>query len=134
MNLKKYDTTNTVNTRKGNPSMGCNSKGLIAINQAFAKAVGLKAGTKVSFAQDEARPEDWYLIAGDPDGFTLRENGNKPFYINNAAIVDQMADSLDALGRSFSCLLAAEPADIPKASLPKGAKAYAILTASIKRK
>lgn len=34
--------------------------------------------------------------------------------------------------RSVNCKVCIEPADIPKGELPKGAKAYAILTASAK--
>ena len=132
MKLQKFDASNSKSVRTGEPTINFNMAGGICFSKTFCQKIGLKKGDKVSIVQDEDQPEDWYIIIGDKDGFPIRENTGEGCAFNNAFICKNFIEHLQINAKSVNCKLATEPADIPKDQLPKGAKAYALLTATAK--
>jgi hypothetical protein len=88
----------------------------------------------VAIVQDEEKPEDWYLVINDPDGFPLRENTGEGMAFNNAYIVKTFMDCMDFKTNSLACKLATVPADHDDSELDKKCKLYAILTSTAKYK
>jgi hypothetical protein len=125
MKLKKYDAS-VQSTRTGEPRISFDDKGVIRINKTAVQAIGLKAGDKVSFLQDEENPTDWYL-SKDKDGFPTRDvNDSGGLVINSSKTRNDFYASLFEANeeegrRSFP--LAIEP------EKNNGMLLYAILTA-----
>lgn len=54
------------------PRVSFNKAGLISFNKKACELIGLKAGEKVTLAQDEEDPRNWYFFKDAQHGFELR--------------------------------------------------------------
>ena len=98
MNLKQFDTTNTV-TRMTKPYIRVNSKGVFMINATAAQKIGLQPNDHIVLHQDEDREADWYLEKVEHDtGFKVRKNSaSSSLLFNSCDLRNKIIDSLDAL-------------------------------------
>jgi hypothetical protein len=80
--------------RSGGPKIGFAAKGQLSINYFAAELIGIKHGDKVSLAQDESDPENWYIFK-DKDGFEVRLHSDKKTLItNHSKLCDSLKESL----------------------------------------
>lgn len=93
----------------------------------------LKEGMKVSICQDEDEPADWYLIVNDPDGFELRRNTGDNLTFNAAFITKSFIEAMQFNTNIVNCKMSTDVAST-NGELPKGCKAYSIITTSAKYK
>jgi hypothetical protein len=56
-----------------------NKAGTITFNPLAQKALGLKQGTKLTLAQDEDNPRDWYFFKDDENGFELSMSSDQKY-------------------------------------------------------
>ncbi|MBC9913513.1 hypothetical protein [Chitinophaga varians] len=75
MNLKKFDSVNTVATGRGKMTISFNHSGVIAISGKACEAMGVES--TVCLYKDEDSERDWYVMPDGPDGFHLRKNTTK---------------------------------------------------------
>jgi hypothetical protein len=64
------------------PAITIHAKGLIKLNYPAAQLIGVSEGDRVSIAQDEENPADWY-ITKDANGYELRLGTDKKSYLFN---------------------------------------------------
>ena len=58
--------------RTGLPRISFEKNGLISLNKHAVELMGLMIADKLSIAQDEDNPGDWYIFKDSEEGFTLR--------------------------------------------------------------
>ncbi len=77
MKLKIYNTENSKGTNTGKPTVRINKKsGLFSLSKAASELIGIVAGDKIVFVQDEDSPADWFIQkTTDASGFSLRQKG-----------------------------------------------------------
>jgi hypothetical protein len=130
MKLIHFDSETASGSRMAStePSIRFHQSGIITISAAAAEKIKLKEGDKVSIAQDEDSPDDWYLITKDKKGFATRiYKGSNGLAFNNAYIAKSLINFLELKTKSVSFKLATEPA-----ADNGGGKLYAILLATAK--
>ncbi len=54
------------------PAISFAKSGIISINSPAVNLMGLKLEDKISFAQDDENPENWYLFIDEENGFQAR--------------------------------------------------------------
>jgi hypothetical protein len=59
-------------TRNGSPKINFGKSGTITINRFAAKLMELNADDKITIAQDEDDPANWYLFKDSQHGFLVR--------------------------------------------------------------
>ncbi|MBU7576487.1 MAG: hypothetical protein KAF40_00350 [Flavihumibacter sp.] len=93
------------------PTISFGKKGMISINSESAKLVGLKHGDKITIAQDESEPENWYLFKDTHHGFELRNlSDEKSLGFNHIALVSTFREAMDLdSNKSHKFPLAIEP-------------------------
>lgn len=137
MKLIKFDATNSKTHKSGEAIIRFNMAGGISLTKTATEELGLKAGQKVSVVQDEEKPEDWYLVINDEDGFELRENTTGTgVAFNNAYIVHTLKNFLDIEANisSYCFKIATKPSESTDEMIGKKMKIYAILTATLETK
>lgn len=72
--------------------------------------MGIKAGDKIRFHQDQARPGDWYLEKNNETGFPVRSTANEAFIFNTATITNIIREQFKQ-GESFTIELGTEPVE-----------------------
>jgi hypothetical protein len=89
------------------PRLSVNARnGMVTINPAAMQAFGWQEGTALAFAQDEARPQDWYVLPhrGHRKIFALATNlkpDSKSFKIKSRKLALDIVDSIDRGENSY---------------------------------
>lgn len=84
--------------------------GVISFNQPAVDLIGLKSDSKVSLAQDQKAPENWYLFI-DPNGFEVRAGyKNNGIIFNHKDLVKSFLEAFDKnSAETHSFLIANQP-------------------------
>ena len=84
------------------PRISFTKAGVLVLNSNAMQKMNLKAGDKISLAQDPDSPSNWYLFKDKENGFELR-NGykNKAGLINHRQLCDLFLDCFE-LGKDKS--------------------------------
>ena len=93
------------------PRVAFSSQGVIAINNAACKLMGLKAGSKITLVQDEEDVENFYFFLDPQHGFALREDKkNTCCLFTHKAMVELLAEArgLDP-GKRIKAMIAGQP-------------------------
>jgi hypothetical protein len=110
----KYFTEQTVprSARGGGstPKVTFSASGAISFNPAAGQLMGLKQGTKVSLAQDETEPDNWYFFIDKQNGFEVRDAKGKAWIFQHAVLVREFkqARELD-IEKTIKGLIAGQP-------------------------
>lgn len=93
------------------PTITFGKKGMIAINAEAAKTIGLKHGDKITIAQDESTPENWYVFKDNFHGFEIRTlSDKKSFGFNHTLLVTSFRDAMELSSeKSYKLPVATEP-------------------------
>ncbi len=78
------------------PAITLTKSGLIIFNQPACRLLSIKPGVKVSLAQDEETPENWYVFI-DPNGFAVRTgySKSKGCVMNHSGMVKMLVESVN---------------------------------------
>lgn len=80
-----------------------NSRGLIYISGGVAELINLKKGDRLSLAQDEERPNDWYLFKSHNGFLVGRVKNAKSFSIHSRGTVEAFNNNFKMNGhKSYS--------------------------------
>ncbi|MBX3253958.1 MAG: hypothetical protein KF862_07430 [Chitinophagaceae bacterium] len=111
-----YFTEKTIpksTTRSGTAKVTFNKTGVISINQKACDKMLLSPGDKISIAQDEKVPENWYIFK-DTNGFEVRGGYDKKGCLFNHSLLTQTV--VDALGlpidKTHGFLVAGKPTTV----------------------
>jgi hypothetical protein len=128
MKLKEFNAEDFPNTRTTAPAFSIDTKvGCNRLNREACELIGLKAGDKIKFLQDEEEEGDWYIEKVKEGGFVLRTTKNATsLCFNSTPMAKKIADSVVFEGRSGRCLIAGQPTELNKRKL------FGILTNSLK--
>lgn len=129
MKLIKFDMTNSSSKRINKCFIRFIANGVISISRGFVEIAELKAGDKISVAQDEDDPQAWFLIFGDINGFPCREQKGGVVEFSSSFTVKQLMESFSINAKSVSFDLASQ-----KIENDDGLEMYAILTATAQYK
>lgn len=78
------------------PTISFGKKGMISINAETSKLVGLKHGDRITIAQDESAPENWYLFKNNSYGFELRKlSDDKSLGFNHISLVSTFREAME---------------------------------------
>lgn len=110
------------------PRISFSKYGKVIFNPAAIQLMGLSAGSKISIAQDEDNPADWYCFIDEENGFVIKEKttkSNNVVFFSHRRLIDTFLDSL-SLNTSIthSFIIAGKPTTLGKT------KYYCILTGS----
>jgi hypothetical protein len=126
MNLKIFTEKECrVITRE--PSVRITTGGVIVINTAAMKQMQLAAGNRISMAQDDENPKDWYIFR-HADGLEVKaKNGDqKSFGIQSSFLCNEILKSLGLeKGKTCGFKLAPAPTEIDGKTL------WALITSKI---
>jgi len=131
MKLNIYNTQNCQHLpRNGNPTIRFRREGSISITRKAAYLLSLKSLDYISFAQDNDKPADWYLIKSGKEGFLIRgTKQHRGLVCNCAAITGKIFkcfnDKVHINQKSIGFRISGEPVKID------GQECYAIITANI---
>lgn len=79
------------------PRISFAKSGVISINAAAVKNLGLSPENKISLAQDEDQPENWVLFIDEENGFSTRGKDFEKtgcLCFNHSALVKSIVESL----------------------------------------
>jgi len=102
---------------RNTPASVCFGKaGVINFNQKACDLIGIKETSKLSLAQDEENPSDWYFYEDKVNGFPVRPGyGKKGAMINHKKLVVAIASAFGLEeGESHNFKVAPEPTIINK--------------------
>lgn len=111
----KYYTEQTLPKQMGGgmraiPRVTFGAKGAIAFNKEAANLMILKKGDRLSLAQDEEDPENWYFFKDKIHGFEIRENKANGWVFNHSTLIKQLLDSRGLEeGKTVKALIAGQP-------------------------
>lgn len=110
MNLKVFNSENSRSSKTGVHGITMNSKsGGISLSGSLQESMGLKVDDKVSIAQNQDSPLDWYIFKSD-DGFQCREKPKATgLIVQNTAVVRALFESARVSEQSASMLVSKEP-------------------------
>ena len=131
MKLKIHDLSNVKAGISGVPAIRVALKGGgISMNRKLVSELKLAHGDKIIFAQDEERPQDWYMATTASDtGFILRQQNKRGLHFNSAGLAEKIEKSLkqDFSGkRSIQMIVGLEPIE------NAGSNLFPIITKSAK--
>lgn len=128
MKLKTYNPETLPSAaRVGVPKISLNRKsGIISFSRESAKILNIKAGSKVSFHEDESE-EQWYLSINN-DGYALREKSSGSLAFNSSSLIQLIYDSVSYVEDSGYMLLGKEPVTEGKQ------KYWPLITGTLKNK
>lgn len=128
MKLTKFNRGTTLSSNRADslPIIGVNQKGLIRLNKAGQKLLGLAINDRVNILQDEEKPSDWYVEkTTDDDGFILRNCSGGGLLCNSVLTTNKIMDSL-RIQKSTLMRIAPKP-------IEDGSSIYAILTSTARK-
>lgn len=116
MELKVFNKSNSSWSKTGSsPSIGFNTSGVITINAVACDEIGLKAGMKISVAQDDEDKRTFYLFIDKDNGFLLRDyNKSRSLAFNCTLIVKAACNNYDDDRKSVAGKVITEPQIIDK--------------------
>ena len=95
MALKIFNTLNaSKKTRNGAATITLSANSASTISAAAVASIGLKAGDKISIAQDEDDERKWYIFKDPKNGFELREPVNVKSLLFNSSATGEIACSI----------------------------------------
>jgi hypothetical protein len=129
MKLKTFDLSNTKTIVTKEPVIRISkSAGLISLNASAAAAIGLAAGDRIVFVQDEDSPRDWYIKKStDDNAFPVRDDeGRKDLNSSHIAhrIINSAQKASDKEWQAAGFKLQANPVEMD------GENYYLIITAN----
>ncbi len=85
--------------------------GTIHFNQPACELIDIKAGDKVTVAQDEDEPENWYVFKDTEHGFEVRAGyDGKGCLFNHAKLVIAFLEAIDKpVDKTIGFLIAGKP-------------------------
>ena len=100
MKLKEFSTTG-IKSLKGIATITFTKSGCISFNRKAVETIGLKAGDKLIFFQDEENPKDWYMKISEDKGAELRAttSGNGGLVCNFAVVAQNVFTSTGTSSR-----------------------------------
>jgi len=76
--------------RTGIARIGFGKSGIVNLNFQAGELMELKTGDKLSLAQDEDEPDNWYLFKDNLKGFVVRAGYDKKgFLFNHMTMIDE---------------------------------------------
>jgi hypothetical protein len=82
--------------RTTKPKVSFGKAGTINFNSNACKLMELEPGVKISLAQDENTPENWYFFIDEVNGFELREGyDKKSCLLNHANLIKVFSEAFD---------------------------------------
>lgn len=90
------------------------SNGQVSFNALAGDLIGLKPGIKISMAQDEKDPENWYFFLDKEHGFEVRLQKEKYWIFQHSGLVREFkaAKELDP-DKTVKGMIAGQPTVIP---------------------
>lgn len=86
------------------------AKGAVSFNEAAAGLIGLKKGAKISLAQDEEDPDNWYFFLDKEHGFEVRDVKGKYWLFQHTHLVRQFMEGKGLeVGKSAKGIIAGQP-------------------------
>lgn len=106
--------------RNGNPSISMGKNGAIRFNHAASELIGIEHGSKVSIAQDEEAPENWYVFVDKDNGFECRLMSDKKSHgFNHSALIQMFRDAMGiAEGKGITYRIAGQPTTFKRDKKP----------------
>lgn len=110
--------------------------GMVRFNPRTMQVCDLKQGDKVSLAQDQENPEDWYIQLDDPHGFELKFINNSLTQVNKSIgfhckdVVRKLIETTKLKGEMHTVQMNIDTDPIKQ----DGITYFAIATKTIKRK
>lgn len=96
MKLKIFDSRTQRVVLDVSPKLSITLKnGVIAISVGLRQLMDLQPGQKLSLAQDEQRPQDWYIYRDNESGMEVRVKQNNQLLISNRICAHEIAAALD---------------------------------------
>lgn len=100
MNLSYFSTQTlpkgTFGKRTGDPVINLGIKGAIRLNPAACELLGVTEGTKVSVAQDQDNPENWYIFLDPEHGYECRVfSDGKSYGFNHSALTSTIKECFE---------------------------------------
>ncbi len=89
--MKIFNKENSSWKSGASPSVSFTASGVISLNRSACEVIGLKAGMKVSIAQDEDDSRTLYLFLDKENGFILRDYNKSNSLAFNCAAVTKVA-------------------------------------------
>lgn len=109
---------------KSVPKVSFGKTGIISFNKAASEKMGLTDGCKVSFAQDESQPENWYFFL-DTKGYPVRRNTTSKstnYIFNHQKLAHTFKDAIGvSTGNTYSFIIGGQP------TVLKGVKYWGLL-------
>jgi hypothetical protein len=113
MKLKYFTEQTSPRASRGGgstPKVTFGAKGAITFNPAAAQLMGLKKGSKLSLAQDESDPENWYFFLDKEHGFEVRDVKGKTWLFQHTTLVRELKLSKELdLNGTIKGLIAGQP-------------------------
>lgn len=110
-----YFTTQTLpkgeHHKNAVPKIGFGKNGAIRFNAQACSLIGINDGDRISIAQDEEDPANWYVFKDDSHGFVCRIMSDKKSHgFNHATLINTFKDAMGIDSRKgFSFLMAGIP-------------------------
>jgi hypothetical protein len=111
MKLKVFDisTAPQYDMPKRLPTIFFSHDNVITISSVAAAKMEIKGGDRISFAQDQADPQEWYVFKSE-NGFKCNRCSDKPtLTFSHAGICRRLRGFFSIDSRSFRFILAGQP-------------------------
>ena len=97
--------------RSSVPKIYITKRGVINFNKSSSQLMEIKPGNKITLAQDEEHPNEWYFFKDDLHGFFLKLGYNKQGCIfSHSSLVRELLESVGKpLDKNYSFLIAGQP-------------------------
>lgn len=132
MNLKTFDSSNTVTVVKGSANVRLNFKhGTINFTKEGMALIGLKHLDQIKIHQDKDNKQDWYLEKVKDGGLPLyRKTGRDEvgLSLRRKSLVEEMFKEMEIKVESISLKIAGKP------TLDGGRKLWGLLIVGLKEK
>lgn len=99
MKLNKFDNETMPRLWGGgniSPRISFGKAGTISFNRVACENMNLFPGVKLTLAQDEENPENWYVFKDDKNGFEIRKGYDKTScMLNHSKLVKEFAECFE---------------------------------------
>lgn len=87
--------------------------GVVTLNKDACQLMEVKAGDKITVAQDEEDPENFYFFKDPEHGFLLRTDGKTSCLFSHKAMIELIRDAKDLpTDKNIKALIAGKPTTI----------------------